>query len=307
MKVIVIVGPTGVGKTRLSVELAERFNGEIISGDSMQIYQQMDIGTAKVTQEEMKDVPHHLIDVKSPFDSYSVQEFQTTVRQKMEEITNRHHMPIIVGGTGLYIKAVLYDYVFEEADVDHQSAQERFKDYSNEALYDYLKNIDPASADALHPNNRRRVLRAIEIYEATGRTKSEAIEKQTHEMIYDAYIIGLTCERSLLHERINQRVDTMMTQGLFDEVKSLINQGCTPDLQSMKAIGYREWFDYFNGQSSVEEVLEKIKIHSRQYAKRQYTWFNHQMRVNWFDVHFDDFNNTVEAVSHEVAQWICNQ
>ncbi|MBO6047618.1 MAG: tRNA (adenosine(37)-N6)-dimethylallyltransferase MiaA [Erysipelotrichaceae bacterium] len=304
MKVIVIVGPTGIGKTRLSIDLAKRYNGEIISGDSMQIYQQMDIGTAKVTIEEMDGVPHHLINVKTPFESYSVSEFQTSVREKMKEITNRGHMPIIVGGTGLYVKAVLYDYVFEEADINHENFNKRYENDTNDELYERLKQVDPKSASILHPNNRRRVLRALEIFESTGQTKSASIDAQQHQMIYDAYIIGLTTARPLLHERINKRVDIMMANGLEDEVKSLIDQGCTSDLQSMKAIGYREWFDYFNDQATKEDVIEKIKVHSRQYAKRQYTWFKNQMDVNWFDVDFEHFEKTEEAVEKEVDKWI---
>lgn len=299
-QVIVIVGPTGVGKTKMGVALAKYFNGEVISGDSMQIYKTMDIGTAKVTSDEMEGIVHYLIDIKEPTESYSVKDFQDEVRQKIKEITSRGKLPIIVGGTGLYIKAALYDYEFTESQMDHQEYVVKYQDYSNEELYNHLVEIDELSAKELHPNNRQRVLRAIAIYESTGIKKSETLAKQNHELIYDTKFIGLTLERSTLYERINQRVDKMMEQGLLQEIDSLMKKGYAPELQSMKAIGYKEWFGYYQGDQNLQETLELIKKNSRNYAKRQYTWFNNQVPVKWFEVNLNDFNETIEAVINDL-------
>ena len=298
-KVIVVIGPTSVGKTKMGVALAKKLNGEVISGDSMQVYRQMDIGTAKVTIEEMEGVTHHCIDILDPKDQYSVHDFQQTVRKQITEITNRGHVPIIVGGTGLYIKAALYDYTFSEMENNHDEINKKYKDYTNEQLYAHLKQIDEESAKILHFNNRRRVLRAIEIYEQTGQKKSEMINEQEHICLYDAYFVGLTLPRELLYERINLRVDLMMKNGLQGEMESLIKQGLTRENQSMKAIGYKEWFDYFEGKCDLNEVSENIKKHSRQYAKRQYTWFKNQF-VHWYDVCLENFSKTIEEVSRDL-------
>lgn len=295
-KVIVIVGPTGVGKTKMGVALAKYFNGEVISGDSMQIYKTMDIGTAKVTAEEMEGVRHHLIDIKEPTESYSVKDFQDEVRLKIKEISSRGKLPIIVGGTGLYIKAALYDYEFGESQMDHQEYITKYQNYPNEQLYDLLLKIDEVSAKELHPNNRQRVLRAIAIYESTGVKKSETLAKQNHELIYDAKFIGLTLNRDVLYDRINQRVDLMMKMGLLQEIDELMKKNYSSSLQSMKAIGYKEWFAYYQGSQSLEETLELIKKNSRNYAKRQYTWFNNQLPVKWFEVNLNDFNETIKMV-----------
>lgn len=295
-KVVVVVGPTGVGKTKMGVALAKYFDGEVISGDSMQIYKLMNIGTAKVTTEEMGDIPHHLIDIKNPKENYSVKEFQEEVRLKIDEISARQKLPIIVGGTGLYIKAALYDYVFSESQIDHQEYIEKYKNYSNEELYEFLKKIDLESASSLHPNNRQRVLRAIAIYESTGTKKSDLLAKQEHKLLYDVKFIGLTLPRDVLYKRINERVDSMMNQGLLQEIEMLMKMNLSPELQSMKAIGYKEWFAYYQGNQNLEETIELIKKNSRNYAKRQYTWFNNQVPVKWFDVNLNDFDDTVNNV-----------
>lgn len=295
-KVIVIIGPTGVGKTKLGVELARRYNGEVISGDSMQIYRGMDIGTAKVTKEEMQGIKHHLIDIKNPDENYSVKDFQEEVRKCIEEISSRGKLPILVGGTGLYIKAALYDYQFNESHSDHELYKQKYQHYANEQLYQYLKEIDEKSANELHVNNRQRVLRAIEIYETTGIKKSETIDKQEHVCLYDAIFIGLTLPRECLYQRINQRVDTMMKAGLKQEMETLIKKGYTANLQSMKAIGYKEWFAYFEQEQNEQETIELIKKHSRNYAKRQYTWFKNQMPVIWVNVNINHFIETIQEV-----------
>lgn len=306
-KVIVVIGPTSVGKTKMGVALAKKLNGEVISGDSMQVYRQMDIGTAKVTIEEMEGVTHHCIDILDPKDQYSVHDFQQTVRKQITEITNRGHVPIIVGGTGLYIKAALYDYTFSEMENNHDEINKKYKDYTNEQLYAHLKQIDEESAKILHFNNRRRVLRAIEIYEQTGQKKSEMINEQEHICLYDAYFVGLTLPRELLYERINLRVDLMMKNGLQGEMESLIKQGLTRENQSMKAIGYKEWFDYFEGKCDLNEVSENIKKHSRQYAKRQYTWLKNQFDVHWYDVCLENFSKTIEEVSRDLKEAVTNK
>ncbi|WP_296876408.1 tRNA (adenosine(37)-N6)-dimethylallyltransferase MiaA [Thomasclavelia sp.] len=295
-KVIIVVGPTGVGKTKMGVALAKYFDGEVISGDSMQIYRTMDIGTAKVTKQEMDGVVHHLIDIKDPSESFSVKEFQDIVRKKIKTIIANNKVPIIVGGTGLYIKAALFDYQFSDSQVEHQEYVEKYQDFSNDQLYHRLLEIDELSAKELHPNNRQRVLRAIAIYESTGIKKSETLASQKHELIYDAKFIGLTLPRGILYQRINQRVDEMMAQGLLAEIDQLMKKGYSSDLQSMKAIGYKEWFAYYQGIQSLEETIELIKKHSRNYAKRQYTWFNNQVPVEWFDVDLANFDNTVKNV-----------
>lgn len=301
-RVIVVVGPTSVGKTKMGVELAKALNGEIISGDSMQIYKDMNIGTAKVTTSEMEGIPHHCIDILEATCAYSVKDFQDAVRFWIDDITARGKTPIIVGGTGLYIKAALYDYKFSETEDNHDMFREKYKDYDNEQLYNYLFSIDEMSAKELHPNNRQRVLRAIEIYEQTGRKKSEIVDEQQHICLYDAYFVGLTLQRDLLYERINQRVDLMKDAGLEREIRQLYNQGLKRTHQSMKAIGYKEWFDYFEGNISKDEVYELIKKHSRQYAKRQYTWFKNQFDVHWYNVDLQKFSNTVQAVLQDIQE-----
>ena len=296
MDVLCIVGPTAVGKTKMSIELAKQLNGEIISGDSMQIYRGMDIGTAKATMDERQGIPHHLIDEKNPDEPYSVAAFQQTVRAKMEEIKSRGKLPIIVGGTGLYIKSVLYDYEFAGESESKEIDEAKYGHLSNEELHAKLAAVDEAGAKDIHPNNRKRVIRALEIYETSGVKKSEMIEKQEHKMIYDACLIGLTDDRNVLYDRINKRVDTMYETGLVEEVKALFDEGIPAESQSIRAIGYKELYDYFKGLISLEESKELIKRNSLRYAKRQYTWFNNQMDVTWFKVDVQHFDKTVKEV-----------
>lgn len=302
-QVLVIIGPTAVGKTRLSIALAKAFNAEIISGDSMQIYQQLDIGTAKVTEEEKKGVIHHLIDCRRFDESYSVSQFQEDVRRLIKEITARNHLPMIVGGTGLYIRAALYDYRFDDSGHEISFAK-KYASYSNEKLHAHLASFDRKSASEIHPNNRHRVLRAIEIYETTGKTKSEQIAVDVSEPLYDSLFIGLNLERKKLYQRINQRVDHMFDQGLVAEFENIVSQGANPDMQSMKAIGYKELFDYVSGKATLEETKQKICLDSRRYAKRQMTWFKHQLPVHWYEVNLEDFHQTETEVQEAVAQWL---
>ncbi|MDR6124089.1 tRNA dimethylallyltransferase [Bacillus sp. SLBN-46] len=301
--VLVIIGPTAVGKTKLSIEMAKRYNGEIISGDSMQIYRGMDIGTAKITNEEIEDIPHHLIDIKEPFESFSVAEFQELVRAKIAEIAKKGKLPIIVGGTGLYIQSVIYDYQFSDVSGDEAyrlQLEERVKEIGNEALYQELKEIDPGSAAQIHPNNVRRVIRALEIYHLTGKTMQEYQSQQQPDLLYNTAIVGLTMDRDQLYERINLRVDMMMDEGLLPEVKALYQQGLR-ECQSIQAIGYKEIYEYLDGKVTLDEAVENLKQNSRRYAKRQLTWFRNKMKVEWFDV--SNVNNFSKKIA-EISQYV---
>lgn len=285
-KVVVIIGPTAVGKTKLSIELAKKYNGEIISGDSMQIYKGMDIGTAKIQPDEMGGIRHHLIDIKNPDESFSVAEFQELVREIMNEVTARGKLPFIVGGTGLYIQSVLNDYQFGEIQTDpsfRKQLEERANLEGNGKIHQLLKEVDPESAERIHANNVRRVIRALEVYHCTGKKITELQQNTPTEFLYDTALIGLTMDRDLLYERINKRVDIMMNQGLLQEVDSLYKMGYK-DCQSIQAIGYKELYEYFNGRVTLEQAIETLKQNSRRYAKRQLTWFRNKMDVEWFDM-----------------------
>lgn len=280
-KIIVIVGPTGVGKTSLSIELAKKLNGEIISGDSMQVYRNMDIGTAKIREDEKEGIPHYLLDVQAYDEPFNVKTFQEQCRRAIEAIRKNGHVPIICGGTGLYLKAALYDYEFEDEQLDEQY-DAYLKTKSNEQLYALLRQIDPGSCGTIHPNNRKRVIRALHIAHS-GATKSEREAVQKHEPLYDVFWIGLNTDRKKLNEQIDKRVDQMFEEGLTKEVERLFSDPQTWEYTSFQGIGYKEFKNYFLKIWSEEEVREKIKVHTRQYAKRQLTWFNHQMPVQWFD------------------------
>ena len=301
-ELICIVGPTAVGKTRLSIEIAKALGGEIINGDAMQIYRGLDIGTAKITPAEMNGIPHYLINEKNPDETYSVAEFQTIVREKIEEVKARKRLPILVGGTGLYVKSVLYDYEFSGPPGDGQSKTTSNENdaLTNEELHAKLMVVDPEEAKNVHPNNRKRVIRALEIFETSGVKKSVAIAKQDRKLLYDVKLIGLTDEREVLYARINARVDAMLESGLIDEVRKLYKLGIPKEAQAMQAIGYKELYGNFAGETSLEVAIELIKRNSRRLAKRQYTWFRNQMDVTWFDVDVDNFGQTIA----EVRKWL---
>ncbi|GAB3795031.1 tRNA (adenosine(37)-N6)-dimethylallyltransferase MiaA [Virgibacillus kimchii] len=300
--VIAIVGPTAVGKTKLSIEAAKKLNGEIISGDAMQIYKGMDIGTAKITKEEMQGIPHHMIDIKQPDESFSAAEFQQLVQSHIEEISSSGKMPIIVGGSGLYIQAALFNYNFSRRQDSRITArlQEKVRKEGIAPLYEQLKQIDPSQAEKVHPNNERRVIRAIEVYEKTGMTMSEYQQQQEKSSPYHIYFVGLTMERELLYERINNRVDEMIEQGLIREVRELYNNGYK-DMQSMKAIGYKEFIPYFEGKQSLESTIEILKRNSRRYAKRQYTWFKNKMDIRWYEMEEGAINETFRIILEDLA------
>ena len=295
-KVLVIAGPTAAGKTGFSLVMAEKLHAEIISGDSIQVYRGLDIGSGKVTKEEMGNIPHHLIDILSPKGSYSSADFQHMARKIIDE----SNTPVIIcGGTGLYLKACLYDYSFNKEE-EGPSTDPVWEQYTNEELYAMLKQTDPVQAEKIHPNNRKRLMRSLTIAGRSGKPQSEIEKEQSHEMIYDAFIAGCTMDREKLYDRINRRVEMMFESGLKEEVEALLKQGVTFRDASMQGIGYREWEAYFLGNMSEQEVKEEIQKHSRQFAKRQYTWFNHQMPVHWFDI--TDPKETEEMIS-QILRW----
>lgn len=302
-KVIVLIGPTAVGKTKLSIELAKTLNAEIISGDSMQVYRGLDIGTAKITMEEAEGIPHHLIDIKEPDEPFSAAEFQDLVRKEITKIHSRGKIPLIVGGTGLYIQSVIYDYHFTEEKSDftiREQLEELVEKEGIDFLYNRLKKIDQESAEQIHPNNVRRVIRALEIYETTGKTKSEYLHNQSKQLIYDVALIGLTMEREELYKRINNRVDSMMEAGLLQEVKALFDKGIR-DCSSIQAIGYKELYAYLDGKITLEDAVNQLKQNSRRYAKRQLTWFRNKMDVKWFKVTDTSFAKNLEEILKYIA------
>ncbi|MBE7027498.1 MAG: tRNA (adenosine(37)-N6)-dimethylallyltransferase MiaA [Ruminococcaceae bacterium] len=287
-KIIIIGGPTATGKTRLSVALAKKFGGEIISADSVQIYKNLDIGSAKPTKEEMEEIPHYMIDIISPDDSFSVCDFVTRAKSHIRDISARGKLPIIVGGTGLYISSLVDNVSFSEAETDYNLRCELLKKAENigtQALHGELYKIDPESAERIHPNNIKRVVRALEIYYLTGKTMTQqnALSK-TIESPYDCKMYALSSERSLIYDRINRRVDIMVENGLIDEVSSLLASGVTRDMQSMQAIGYKEIISYIEGEITKDEAIDKVKQNSRRYAKRQLTWFGRDERYRWLDI-----------------------
>lgn len=284
--VIVILGPTGVGKTRMSIELAKKLNGEIINVDSTQIYKNLDIATAKIKEEEKENIPHYLFDIKNIDEDYTVYDYQKDCRKVIDDILKRGKTPIMVGGTGLYIKAALYDYQFEKEKDDNQ-----FVELSNEEIYKKLKEIDK-DVD-IHINNRQRLVRALNYCLNNHKKISE--KKKTDKLLYDTFFIGLTTDRNLLYEKINNRVNEMVKEGLLDEAKKIFESNIRTKAV-MTPIGYKELFPYFEGKQSLEECLEIMKRNSRKYAKRQYTWFNNQMDVTWFNVDFNNFDKTVLEV-----------
>lgn len=285
-KVIVIAGPTATGKTALSVKLAKEIGGEIISADSVQIYKDLDIGSAKPTREEMGGIPHHMMDILSPTDTFSVADFCARAQTLIPEIIKRGKVPMVVGGTGLYISSLVDHVSFIEAETDftvRNRLQEELDKIGKEAMHEKLAEIDADSARAIHPNNTKRVIRALEVFYTTGKTMTEqnAMSKM-QKSPFDFVLCGLTCAREILYERINRRVDIMVESGLFDEVKCLLDWGVSPDSQSMQGIGYKEVVSYFLGEMSREESIDKIKQNSRNYAKRQLTWFR-RGAYQWYD------------------------
>lgn len=284
---IILTGPTAVGKTKASIGLAKAVDGEIISADSMQVYRHMDIGSAKIKPEEMEGIPHHLIDVLEPDDEFHVVKFQQLAKKAMREIWERGHIPIVTGGTGFYIQALLYDIDFDEnekEDACRKELEAYAREHGAEALHEKLALVDPSSAEMIHPNNIKRVIRALEFYEQTGKRISEHNETQRQrESPYAFAYFVLTDDRAHLYERINRRVDQMIEEGLVNEVQALKDKGYTKQLVSMQGLGYKEILDYLDGNCTLEEAIYTIKRDTRHFAKRQLTWFKRERDVIWIN------------------------
>ena len=305
-KLIILTGPTAVGKTKLSIALAKAINGAIISADSMQVYKYMDIGSAKIMPEEMDGVKHYLVDCLEPNDpeAFNVTRFQHMAKTAMEEIYKEGKVPILVGGTGFYIQSVVYDIDFTENDADtsyrtmlENMAEEKGAEY----LHDMLKVVDSKASEEIHFNNVKRVIRALEFFHQTGSQISAHNESERQkESPYEFYYFVLNDDRAKLYERIDQRVDKMMEEGLIDEVKRLLDMGCTRDMVSMQGLGYKEIIDYLQGNISLEEAVYIIKRDTRHFAKRQLTWFRREREVRW--VNKSDFASEEEILEYMLAQ-----
>lgn len=285
-----IVGPTAVGKTKLSIEVTKAFDGEIISGDAMQFYKGLDIGTAKASKAEQVQAKHHLLDILEPTESFSVVEYQKLVREKITEIKLKNKTPILVGGSGLYVQSIIEDYQFKGAKRD------KGNDYQNmslDLLQNKLKQKNPKLYEQIDIENKRRVIRALE-------KDDDDIQVERKPYYDNYYIIGLNTNREKLYERINNRVDDMIKSGLIDEVKTLYDQNIRS--QSIKAIGYKELYQYFDGDISLDESIRLIKRNSRRYAKRQLTWFRNKMNVEWFESHIENFNQTIDEVMKQIKK-----
>lgn len=302
-KVAAIVGPTAVGKTALSIKIAHDLNGEVISGDSMQVYRGLDIGTAKITADEMAGVPHHLIDIRQPEEHFSVAEFQELAKREIHAIDQRHHLPLVVGGTGFYVQA-LVDNLNLGSDAGHQDSttRQRWQTFAEkngkEALWQKLNQVDPRAAKKIPVNNVRRVVRALEVITVSGKPFSSQVQRTSEDQFF---LIGLTTDRQVLYQRINQRVDLMVDDGLVGEAHRLWQAGGT-EWQSGKGIGYHELFPYFAGQCSRQEAINKIKLDSRHYAKRQLTWFRNKMDVHWYDL--VSGANTTKEIEADLESWL---
>lgn len=287
LPLIILTGPTAVGKTALSIKLAKRIGGEIISADSMQVYRHMDIGSAKIMPDQMGGVPHHLIDILEPAEEFNVVTFQEKAQEAVYEICCRGHIPIVVGGTGFYIQALLYDIDFTENDQDtalRKGLEKIAATQGSEALYGRLKEVDPESCGIIHPNNVKRVIRAIEFYEKTGMKISEHNKTQRlNNSPYNFAYFVLNEDRAKLYRKIEQRVDAMMEQGLVEEVSRLADAGCTRNMVSMQGLGYKEILDYLDGKTTLEEAVYLIKRDTRHFAKRQLTWFRRERDVVWVE------------------------
>lgn len=295
-KLIILTGPTAVGKSALSIALAKRIGGEIVSADSMQVYKYMDIGSAKIKKEEMNDIPHHLIDVLKPEEEFNVVRFQQLAKEALIDIYERGHIPIIVGGTGFYIQALLYDIDFS-AEEDHSEIRKRLEAEAAaiggaEALHQRLNSVDPVSAAAIHPNNQKRVIRALEFWELHGSPISQHNEQQRQRTSpYDFCYFVLTDDRARLYEKIEARVDEMLSEGLVDEVSRLKAMGCHKGMVSMQGLGYKEILNYLEGSCTLEEAIYQIKRDTRHFAKRQLTWFGREKDVLWINKKDYDYSD----------------
>lgn len=299
---IILTGPTAVGKTALSIQLAKAVNGEMISADSMQVYRKMDIGTAKIKKEEMEGIRHYLIDILDPKEEFHVAKFQRMALSALEEIYQKNKIPIVVGGTGFYIQALLYDIDFEETE--KSSYRKELEDYAalygNHALHERLKDIDPVSYEEIHENNVKRVIRALEFYKETGYPISKHNrEQQQKESPYNFVYFVLNDERQKLYRRIEYRIDQMVEDGLIEEVRELLAYGCTSDMVSMQGLGYKEIVPYLNGSCSLEDAISILKRDTRHFAKRQLTWFRREKDVTWIEK--NEFASEEELLQHMLS------
>ncbi|WP_441907511.1 tRNA (adenosine(37)-N6)-dimethylallyltransferase MiaA [Paenibacillus sp. MCAF9] len=300
---LVLIGPTAVGKTRMSLDIAKAWNAEIISGDSMQVYRGMDIGTAKIGLEEREGIPHHLIDICEPDEAYSAADFQAGATKAIAEISERGKLPFIVGGTGLYVESVCYQFQFAEigSDAAFRQEQEHYAaEFGAEALHARLAAIDPPAGQRLHPNDMRRVIRALEVYHMTGQTFSDQQAGQTKVSPYELCIIGLTMDRAELYRRIELRIDEMMKLGLVDEVRRLLERDLPPAAVAMQGLGYKEIAQYLQGECSLEAAVELLKRDTRRFAKRQLSWFRHMKDIHWIDMG-ENFHNNLQSVHDIIA------
>ncbi|MEG1255677.1 tRNA (adenosine(37)-N6)-dimethylallyltransferase MiaA [Clostridium sp.] len=293
----ILAGPTGIGKTAISLSIAKELSGEIISADSMQIYKKMDIGSAKIKPKDMMSIKHHLIDFLDPSENFSVAEFSSISKEKINQISDYNNLPMVVGGTGLYINSLICNYSFAETNKNENYRKELEKlalENGVDYIHNMLKNVDDISYNKLYPNDLKRVIRALEVYRVTGIPISESAKNdKIYNVPYNIYYYALNMDREKLYERINKRVDIMIEQGLIEEIISLENQGYTIDMQSMKGIGYKELLEFLHGNISKDKAIENIKQFSRNYAKRQLTWFRKDPRVIW--VNKDNFSDDVEV------------
>lgn len=305
-KLIVVAGPTASGKTRLAIDIAKSVNGEIVNADSMQIYKYMNIGSAKPTLEEQSEAKHHLIDFLDPDEEFSVADYTDLAHKVIAEIASRGKVPIMCGGTGLYINSVVNDITFGEIETDYklrEELNELAKQHGSQYLLDILKEFDPVSAQRLHPGNLRRIVRAIEFYRTTGIPISEHQEMtKQKESRYEPLMLCVKWDREVLYDRINKRVDIMLNDELLDEVKRLMEMGYTKELNSMKGIGYKEIIDYFEGNMSLEDTVNLIKQSSRRYAKRQLTWFRRDKRIHWLDANEDFLAEGIQLCKEFIGQ-----
>lgn len=300
---VILTGPTAVGKTALSIRLAKAIGGEIISADSMQVYRYMDIGTAKIKPEETEGIPHHLIDVLNPTEDFNVTAFQTMAKQAIHAIYSRGRIPIVTGGTGFYIQSLLYDISFEETEVSsyREKLTAYYETYGAHVLHEELKKVDPVSYEEIHENNVKRVIRALEFYHDTGYPISEHNKTQRQkESPYNFEYFVLNDDREVLYKRIEERIDTMIEQGLIEEVQMLLDYGCEPDMVSMQGLGYKEIISYLNEECSLEEAVYTLKRDTRHFAKRQLTWFRREKEVTWID-------RTVFSSEDEILDYMLNR
>lgn len=306
---VIIAGPTAVGKSDMAVMLAKRINGEIISADSMQVYRGMDIGSAKITLEEMQGIKHHLIDILDPEEEFNVALFQKLANEACRDIYSRGHIPIVAGGTGFYIQALLYGINFEESEGEisaYRRELEALGASDPDKLYEMLRKVDPASCEIIHKNNIKRVVRALEFFKETGRPISEHnSEQRSKESIFNSCYFVLNADRDKVYEKIDRRVDIMIEKGLEAEVQCLKDRGLTVNHVSMNGLGYKEFLLYFNGEISYEEAIYRIKRDSRHFAKRQITWFKREKEVIWLKR--EDFNNSNEEILNEMLRQLKNK